>query len=81
MPTLGEFVDHAKQYGFTRRLVTFESSQLGRVTMIYLWRDADHFADATLQCFFELPRLVDAGERKLREISFDTFAIVGHQRV
>jgi hypothetical protein len=33
MPTLGEFVDHSKQYGFTRRLVTFES------------RDADHFAE------------------------------------
>jgi hypothetical protein len=45
MPTLGEFVAHCKPYGFTRRLVTFESSQLGRVTMIYLWRDADHFAE------------------------------------
>jgi hypothetical protein len=45
MPTLGEFVDHAKQYGFTRRLVMFESSQLGRVTLIYLWRDAAHFAE------------------------------------
>ena len=45
MPTLGEFVDRAKQYGFTRRLVTFESSQLGRVTLIYRWRDAGHFAE------------------------------------
>ena len=45
MPTLGEFVAHSKQYGFTRRLVTFESSRLGRVTMIYLWRDIDHFAE------------------------------------
>ena len=39
MPTLGEFVAHTKRYGFTRRLVTFESARLGRVTMIYLWRD------------------------------------------
>lgn len=45
MPKLGEFVAHSKQYGLTRRLVTFESSRLGRVTMVYLWRDADHFAE------------------------------------
>ena len=45
MPTLGEFVAQAKQYGFTRRFVTFESARLGRVTMIYLWRDAGHFAE------------------------------------
>lgn len=45
MPTLGEFVDHAKQYGFTRRRITVESARLGRGRMAYLWRDADHFAE------------------------------------
>ena len=45
MPTLGEFIAHAKRYGFTRRLVTLESARLGRGRMTYLWRDADHFAE------------------------------------
>jgi len=45
MPTLGKFVAHAKQYGFRRRRITVESARLGRGRMIYLWRDADHFAE------------------------------------
>ena len=45
MPTLGEFSAHATQYGFRRRLVSLESPRLGRGKLIYLWRDADHFAE------------------------------------
>jgi len=45
MPTLGEFIAHAKAYGFRRRLVTLESAHLGRERLTYLWRDADHFAE------------------------------------
>ena len=45
MPTLGEFVAHAEKYGFKPRLVTLESARLGRGRLIYLWRDAAHFAE------------------------------------
>ena len=59
MPTLGEFVAQAKKYGFKRRLVTLESPRLGRARLIYLWRDAAHFA--------ELPHLPQ-GDRLTREV-------------
>ena len=59
MPTLGEFVAHAKRYGFKRRLVALESVGLGRGRLIYLWRDAAHFA--------ELPDLRQ-GDRLTREV-------------
>ena len=45
MPTLGEFIAHAKKYGLRRRLITVESARLGRNRLIYLWRDVDQFAE------------------------------------
>jgi hypothetical protein len=45
MPTLGEFIAHAKQYGFKRRFVALETARLGRGRLVYLWRDAAHFAE------------------------------------
>jgi hypothetical protein len=41
---LGEFIAHAKQYGFRRRTVTLEGGR-GRDRIAYLWRDADHFVE------------------------------------
>lgn len=45
MPTLGEFVAHAGKYGFRKRIVTLEGGPRGRDRIVYLWRDADHFAE------------------------------------
>jgi hypothetical protein len=45
MPTLGEFVRHATQYGFRRRQISLEVGSQRRVRIVYLWRDADHFAE------------------------------------
>lgn len=45
MPTLGEFISHAKTYGFTMRRVFLEVGPRGRARIAYLWRDADHFAE------------------------------------
>lgn len=49
MPTLGEFVAHAKTYGFKQRMLMLEGGPRDRDRIVYLWRDADHFA--------ELPRV------------------------
>jgi hypothetical protein len=43
MPTLGEFIARARKYGFKKRIFT-----IGLVegdTIVYLWRDADHFVE------------------------------------
>ena len=45
MPTLGEFITHARKYGFRKRIVTLEGGPRGRDRIVYLWRDADHFAE------------------------------------
>jgi len=45
MPTLGEFISHAKQYGFQKRTAMLEGGPRGRARIVYLWRDADHFAE------------------------------------
>lgn len=45
MPTLGEFIAHARKYGLKRRVLAFERGPRGRDTIAYLWRDADHFAE------------------------------------
>jgi hypothetical protein len=79
MPTLGEFVAHAKKYGVKRRLVTLELPRLGRGRLIYLWRDAAHFAELpnlraswharvvgrvpSAICFHAAPRSGSAGAR------------------
>ena len=44
MPTLGEFIKHAKHYGFQKRVLILEGMR-GSDTIAYLWRDADHFAE------------------------------------
>jgi hypothetical protein len=59
MPTLGEFIAHAGRYGFRKRAVTFETGPRGRERIVYLWRDADHFA--------ELPG-VREGDRLTRDV-------------
>ena len=45
MPTLGEFIAHARKYGFRKRTVTLEGGPRGRDRIFYLWRDPDHFAE------------------------------------
>lgn len=45
MPTLGEFIAHARRYGFRKRSVTIDRGPRGRAVIVYLWRDADHFAE------------------------------------
>jgi len=45
MPTLGEFIAHARKYGFKRRVLALERGSRGRDTIVYLWRDTDHFAE------------------------------------
>lgn len=45
MPTLGEFVAHARTYGFRKRSLTIDRGSRGRAMIVYLWRDADHFAE------------------------------------
>ena len=45
MPTLGEFIARARNYGFRKRIVTLEGGPRGRDSIVYLWRDADHFAE------------------------------------
>lgn len=43
MPTLGEFIAHAKRYGFSKRRVRVVGPR-GTTSLSYLWRDFDHFA-------------------------------------
>src|SRR5437870_4920102 len=38
MPTLGEFITHARKYGFRKRIVTLEGGPRGRDRIVYLWR-------------------------------------------
>ena len=38
MPTLGEFVAHARKYGFRQRRVVLEQGPRGRDSIVYLWR-------------------------------------------
>ena len=45
MPTLGEFIAHARTYGFRRRVLVLEGGPRGSSRIVYLWRDADHFAE------------------------------------
>jgi hypothetical protein len=45
MPTLGEFIAQARRDGFRKRSLTIERGPRGRATIVYLWRDADHFAE------------------------------------
>ncbi len=45
MPTLGEFIAQARQYGFRRRTVTLGGGRRGADVIVYLWRDPDHFAE------------------------------------
>lgn len=45
MPTLGEFISQARNDGFTKRLLAIDSGPRGRAMIVYLWRDADHFAE------------------------------------
>ena len=45
MPTLGEFIAQARKYGFTKRVLTIDRGPRGRAMIVYLWRDADHFAE------------------------------------
>lgn len=45
MPTLGEFIARARKYGFRKRVVTLEGGRRGSDRIVYLWRDADHFAE------------------------------------
>jgi hypothetical protein len=49
MPTLGEFIVQARKYGFRKRSLTLTVGPRGRDRIVYLWRDAEHFA--------ELPRM------------------------
>lgn len=45
MPTLGEFIAHARKYGFKRRVLVLERGPRGSSRIVYLWRDAEHFAE------------------------------------
>jgi hypothetical protein len=45
MPTLGEFIAHAKAYGFKKRIVSLHGGPRGGDRIVYLWRDAAHFAE------------------------------------
>src|SRR3990172_6092621 len=45
MPTLGEFIAHARMYGLKRRVLVLEGGPRGSSRLVYLWRDADHFAE------------------------------------
>ena len=45
MPTLGEFIAHAKKYGFKRHVLALEGGPRGSDRIVYLWRDASHFAE------------------------------------
>src|SRR2546428_463530 len=42
MPTLGEFITHAKRYGFSKRRIRVAGPQ-GPASLEYLWRDFEHF--------------------------------------
>jgi hypothetical protein len=42
MPTLGEFITHAKQCGFSKRRIRVEGPD-GTASIEYLWRDFTHF--------------------------------------
>ena len=43
MPTLGEFIAHAKTYGFSKRRIRVVESKT-TTSLRYLWRDFEHFA-------------------------------------
>ena len=45
MPTLGEFITHAKKYGFKKRILALEGGPRGPDRIVYLWRDANRFAE------------------------------------
>src|SRR3990172_1551446 len=45
MPTRGEFIAHARMYGLKRRVLVLEGGPRGSSRLVYLWRDADHFAE------------------------------------
>jgi hypothetical protein len=42
MPTLGEFIAHAKRYGFSKRRIQLAGPK-GVAFLDYLWRDFEHF--------------------------------------
>lgn len=44
MPTLGEFVEHAKKYGFARRTTAIEGLP-SEDRIVYLWRDSRRFTE------------------------------------
>lgn len=59
MPTLGEFVDYAKQLGFKLRTIQMTGPD-GQERMKYLWRDS--------QSFTELPNVRSADRLTRSEV-------------
>jgi hypothetical protein len=45
MPTLGEFIVHARKYGFRKRSLTLGLGPKRQDRIVYLWRSAEHFAE------------------------------------
>ena len=45
MPTLGEFIAHARAYGFRRHIISLERGASTHGTIAYLWRDPEHFVE------------------------------------
>jgi hypothetical protein len=45
MPTLGEFIVHARKYGFRKRSLTLGLAPKSQDRIVYLWRSAEHFAE------------------------------------
>lgn len=42
---MGEFIAQVRKYGFRKRVIALDIGFEAQDKLVYLWRDADHFAE------------------------------------